>query len=112
VIDLRSIVPLDRETVLRSVAKTNRLVIAHDAVTDFGVGAELAALAAYDGFWTLDAPVERVGAPYSPAPYSPVLEREWIPGSDDIERAALRVVVTDPREIPARRGLSIAAPTS
>lgn len=112
VIDLRSIVPLDRETVLRSVAKTNRLVIAHDAVTDFGVGAELAALAAYDGFWTLDAPVERVGAPYSPAPYSPVLEREWIPGSDDIERAALRVVVTDPREIPTPRRVSAAASTS
>jgi 2-oxoisovalerate dehydrogenase E1 component len=112
VIDLRSIVPLDRATVLRSVAKTNRLVIAHDAVTDFGVGAELAALAAYDGFWTLDAPVERVGAPYSPAPYSPVLEREWIPGADDIERAALRVVVTDPREIPAARGEIPAAPTS
>jgi 2-oxoisovalerate dehydrogenase E1 component len=79
VIDLRTIAPLDVDTVLRSLAKTNRLVIAHEAVTGFGVGAEIAATAAREGFWTLDAPVIRVGAAATPAPYAPSLEREWLP---------------------------------
>jgi 2-oxoisovalerate dehydrogenase E1 component len=88
VIDLRTIAPLDTETVLRSLAKTNRLVIAHEAVTQFGVGAELAAIAAREGFWTLDAPVIRVGAAQTPAPYAPSLERVWLP---DIDRIAAAV---------------------
>jgi 2-oxoisovalerate dehydrogenase E1 component len=79
VIDLRTIAPLDFETVLRSLAKTNRLVIAHEAVTAFGVGAEIAAVAAREGFWTLDAPIIRVGAEPTPAPYAPSLERAWLP---------------------------------
>ncbi|MDT4930051.1 MAG: 2-oxoisovalerate dehydrogenase component [Pseudonocardiales bacterium] len=92
VIDLRTIVPLDRATVLASFAKTNRLVIAHEAVVDFGVGAELAALAVREGFWSLDAPVVRVGAAYSPAPYAPVLEEQWRAGPEDIVRAVREVV--------------------
>lgn len=90
VIDLRTIAPLDTETVLRSVAKTGRLVVAHQAVERFGVGAELAALAAQEGFWTLDAPVIRVGAASTPAPYSPSLEREWLPGQERIAAAVRR----------------------
>ena len=92
VIDLRTIVPLDRDTVLRSLRRTNRLVIAHEAVVDFGVGAELAALAAHEGFWSLDAPVARVGAGYSPAPYAPVLEQRWRAGPADIARVVRGVV--------------------
>jgi 2-oxoisovalerate dehydrogenase E1 component len=92
VLDLRTIVPLDRAAVLDSLARTNRLLIAHDAVTEFGVGAELAALAVHEGFWSLDAPVVRVGAPTSPAPYAPSLERTWIPGTADIVTAARRLV--------------------
>jgi len=92
VIDLRTVAPLDHETVLRSLAKTNRLVVAHEAVTPFGVGAELAAVAAREGFWTLDAPVLRVGAQPTPAPYSPSLEREWLPDVDRIA-ATLRASV-------------------
>ncbi|MER7002815.1 dehydrogenase E1 component subunit alpha/beta [Dactylosporangium sp. NPDC000555] len=92
VIDLRTIVPLDRETVLRSLQRTNRLVIAHEAVVDFGVGAELAALAVREGFWSLDAPVARVGAAYSPAPYAPVLEQQWRAGPADIVRTVREVV--------------------
>jgi 2-oxoisovalerate dehydrogenase E1 component len=88
VIDLRTIAPLDYETVLASLAKTNRLVIAHEAVTPFGVGAELAAAAVREGFWTLDAPVIRVGAEATPAPYAPVLEKVWLP---DVERIAAAV---------------------
>jgi 2-oxoisovalerate dehydrogenase E1 component len=91
VIDLRTIVPLDRQTVLDSLARTNRLLIVHEAVTEFGVGAELAALAVHEGFWSLDAPVVRVGAPSSPAPYAPRLERAWIPNEHDIVAAARRL---------------------
>jgi 2-oxoisovalerate dehydrogenase E1 component len=92
VIDLRTIVPLDRDTVLGSLRRTNRLVIAHEAVVDFGVGAELAALAVREGFWSLDAPVARVGAGYSPAPYAPVLEQRWRAGPADIARVVREVV--------------------
>ena len=66
-LDLRTIVPLDREPILASLRRTSRLVIAQEAVTDFGVGAEIAALAAREGFWSLDAPVARVGAPLARA---------------------------------------------
>lgn len=87
VIDLRTIAPLDTGTVLASLAKTNRLVIAHEAVTPFGVGAELAALAVREGFWTLDAPVIRVGAEPTPAPYAPSLEQAWLPDAARIADA-------------------------
>ena len=91
VLDLRTIVPLDRAGILASLARTNRLVIAQEAVTDFGVGAEIAALAAGEGFWSLDAPVARVGAPRSPAPYAPSLEQEWMPSVADIVATAREV---------------------
>lgn len=84
VIDLRTIQPFDRECVLASLAKTNRLVIAHEAVTDFGVGAELAALGVNEGFWTLDAPIRRVGPPFLPVPYAPNLEKLWLPDAAKI----------------------------
>ena len=88
VIDLRTVAPLDKETILASLAKTNRLLIAHEGVTDFGIGAEIAALAAYQGFWTLDAPVMRVAPPPTPSPYAPSLEQQWLPDRHAIERAA------------------------
>jgi pyruvate/2-oxoglutarate/acetoin dehydrogenase E1 component len=92
VIDLRTVAPLDRETILASLAKTNRLLIAHEGVTDFGIGAEIAALAAYQGFWTLDAPVRRVAPPPTPSPYAPNLEKLWLPDRQAIERAAEELV--------------------
>jgi 2-oxoisovalerate dehydrogenase E1 component len=92
VIDLRSIAPLDWDTVLSSFAKTNRMVIAHEAVVDFGVGAEIAARAVDAGFWSIDAPVVRVGAPPTPAPYAPSLERAWVPNGDLVEAAVRRVM--------------------
>jgi 2-oxoisovalerate dehydrogenase E1 component len=92
VIDLRSIAPLDRETVLESLSRTNRMVIAHEAVKDFGVGAELAAMAVDEGFWSLDAPVARVGAQPMPAPYAPSLERLWLPDRTTIADTLRRVV--------------------
>jgi 2-oxoisovalerate dehydrogenase E1 component len=100
VVDLRTITPLDRRTVLDSLGRTNRLMIVHEAITEFGVGAELAALAVNEGFWSLDAPVARVGAPTAPAPYAPSLEREWTPDETDIVTAA-RWLMSDP--YPRRR---------
>jgi 2-oxoisovalerate dehydrogenase E1 component len=92
VIDLRTVAPLDKETILASLAKTNRLLIAHEGVTDFGIGAEIAALAVYQGFWTLDAPVMRVAPPSTPSPYAPNLEKLWLPDRHAIERAAQALV--------------------
>lgn len=96
VIDLRSVAPIDWETVLNSLAKTNRMVVAHEAVTDFGIGAEIAARAVDEGFWSLDAPVIRVGAPFTPAPYAGSLEKEWLVGQEQIERAVRRVLSEEP----------------
>lgn len=96
VIDLRTVAPLDFDTILASLAKTNRLVIVHQAVGDFGVGAEIAARAVHEGFWHLDAPVVRVTAGRSPAPYSPVLEKVWLPGEEDIETAIREVIDSGP----------------
>jgi 2-oxoisovalerate dehydrogenase E1 component len=92
VIDLRTIAPLDWDTVLASFAKTNRMIIAHEAVVDFGVGAEIAARAVDAGFWSIDAPVVRVGAPPTPAPYAPPLEQAWVPNGQQVEAAARRLV--------------------
>jgi acetoin:2,6-dichlorophenolindophenol oxidoreductase subunit beta len=88
VIDPRSLVPLDLEAIVRSVEKTNRLVIAHEAVEHGGFGAEIAAEVQAVAFDHLDAPIERVGAPFSPVPLSPPLEDAYIPGADDIYAAA------------------------
>ena len=92
VIDLRTIAPLDWDTVLASFAKTNRMVIAHEAVVDFGVGAEIAARAVDAGFFSIDAPVVRVGAPPTPAPYAPPLERAWVPTGQQVEAAVRRLM--------------------
>jgi len=88
VIDLRTVSPIDWATLEKSVVKTSRLVIAHEAVRDHGVGAEIAARAASDWFWHLDAPVLRVGASFSPPPYAPTVEKEWLPSADSIVTAA------------------------
>ncbi len=84
VIDLRTVAPLDTDTILTSVAKTGRLLIAHEAVVPFGIGAEIAATVAREAFWDLDAPIERVGAAATPPPYAPDLERAWLPDADAI----------------------------
>lgn len=88
VIDLRSLVPLDIETVLDSVSRTGRLLVVHEAVQEFGAGAEIAARVADELFDELLAPVRRLGAPWAPMPFNPDLERILLPGSDDIARAA------------------------
>jgi acetoin:2,6-dichlorophenolindophenol oxidoreductase subunit beta len=87
VVDLRTIVPLDKEAVFQSVAKTHRLVIAHEAVRTAGFGAEIAALVADEGFDLLDAPIKRVTAPDTPVPFSPVLEAAYVPNAQKIADA-------------------------
>jgi 2-oxoisovalerate dehydrogenase E1 component len=89
VIDLRTVAPLDMAPILESVHKTSRLLIAHEAVLPFGIGAEIAAAVAREGFWDLDAPIVRVGAAPTPPPYAPNLEKAWLPDREDIT-AALR----------------------
>jgi 2-oxoisovalerate dehydrogenase E1 component len=91
VIDLRTVAPLDMESILASVRKTSRLLIAHEAVLPFGIGAEIAATVAREGFWYLDAPIERIGAAPTPSPYSPDLERAWLPDREDITAALRRL---------------------
>ncbi len=91
VIDLRTVAPLDMESILASVHKTSRLLIAHEAVVPFGIGAEIAATVAREGFWDLDAPIERIGAAPTPSPYSPDLEHAWLPDRADIADALRRL---------------------
>jgi len=109
VIDPRTLVPLDIEAIVRSVQRTNRLVVAHEAVRSGGFGAEIAAQAQLAAFDFLDAPVERVGAPFAPVPFSPPLEDAYLPGRDDVyaaARATLGLPVADavPPELVARAG--------
>ncbi len=92
VVDLRTVAPLDTATILESVERTSRLLIAHEAVVPFGIGAEIAATVARDGFWSLDAPIERVGAAPTPPPYAPELEKAWLPDRDDIADAIRRLL--------------------
>jgi len=91
VIDLRTVAPLDMAPILDSVHKTGRLLIAHEAVMPFGIGAEIAATVAREGFWNLDAPIQRLGAAATPPPYAPELERAWLPDRDDIAEAVRRL---------------------
>jgi 2-oxoisovalerate dehydrogenase E1 component len=91
VVDLRTVSPLDVAPILESVARTSRLLIAHEAVVPFGIGAEIAATAAREAFWDLDAPIQRVGAAPTPPPYAPDLEHAWLPDRDDIAEAIRRL---------------------
>jgi pyruvate/2-oxoglutarate/acetoin dehydrogenase E1 component len=84
VIDVRTVQPLDSKTILDSVRRTNRAVVVHEAVTFGGIGAEISSQIQEEAFDYLDAPVLRIGAPFSPVPFSPVLERAYIPDSHRI----------------------------
>jgi acetoin:2,6-dichlorophenolindophenol oxidoreductase subunit beta len=92
IIDLRTIQPWDEAAVLESLAKTHRLLIFHEAVEAFGVGAEIAARMADIGFDELDAPIGRVGAPYCPVPYSPALEFAYAPTAAKLAAAARQIL--------------------
>ena len=92
VIDPRTLSPLDAETIVDSVKKTNRAVTAHEAVVQMGFGAELAAVIQYQAFDWLDAPIERVGAKFVPLPFAPVMEDYVVPHASDVLDAIKRTV--------------------
>jgi len=92
VVDLRSVSPLDRDTVLQSVARTGHAVIADECHCSYGVAAEIAATLAESGFHWLKAPVRRVAVPDVPIPSSPPLERELVVTTDKIVTAALELL--------------------
>jgi pyruvate dehydrogenase E1 component beta subunit len=92
VIDPRTLQPFDSETVVNSVKKTHRALVAHEAVRFGGIGAEFAAQIQEEAFDYLDAPVGRVGAPFSPVPFSPPLEKLYLPNADTIVAEVRRLV--------------------
>ena len=83
-INPRTVQPLDIDLMVESVSKTGHLVIVHEAVRFGGIGAEIAAQIQEQAFDYLDAPIERVAAPFSPIPFSPVLEKQYIPDAERI----------------------------
>lgn len=91
-IDLRTIAPWDRATVLASVAKTGRAVIVHEAVTPFGVGAEISSVINEELFGRLKAPVKRLGGAFCPVPFSKPLETAFAPQTADIVAAVKTLV--------------------
>jgi pyruvate dehydrogenase E1 component beta subunit len=93
VIDLRSIQPWDEELVVESLSRTHRLMVAHEAVEAFGVGAEIVARMAEIGFDELDAPIIRVGSPFMPIPFAKSLELECRPDSNRLVSAAKKLLV-------------------
>jgi acetoin:2,6-dichlorophenolindophenol oxidoreductase subunit beta len=95
VVDPRTLQPLDEEALVASVKKTNRCVVAHEAVTRMGFGAEVAALVQHQAFDYLDAPVERVGAKFAPIPFAPVMEEFVVPHAEDVLAAVKRTVGKD-----------------
>lgn len=88
VLDLRTLLPLDRESILASIAKTSKALIVHEATKTLGVGAEVAAILAEEAFDLLDGPIMRVTAPDTPVPFSPPLEKAFLPNQDKIYAAA------------------------
>jgi pyruvate/2-oxoglutarate/acetoin dehydrogenase E1 component len=92
VLDPRTLLPLDETTIVESVKKTNRCVVAHEAVVRMGFGAEVAAVVQEKAFDYLDAPVERVGAKFSPIPFAPVMEEYVVPHKADVLAAIKRTV--------------------
>ena len=91
IVDPRTLVPFDKETVLTSVKKTGKVVIAHEAPKTGGFGGEIAAIISEEGFDYLDAPIMRVGAPYTPVPFSPSLENAYMPDAEKVVSAVKRL---------------------
>ena len=88
VIDLRSLIPLDEETILKSIAKTNKVLIVHEDKVFGGFGGELSAIISEKAFNLLDAPIKRVGSPFTPVGFNRILERAILPNVERIYNAA------------------------
>ena len=92
IIDLRTIRPMDHQTILESVKKTNRLVILEEAWPFGNIATEITYQVQSQAFDYLDAPIEKINTADTPAPYSPVLLQEWLPNSDDVVKAVKKVI--------------------
>ncbi|MEC4116771.1 pyruvate dehydrogenase complex E1 component subunit beta [Myroides phaeus] len=92
IIDLRTVRPLDQETILNSVKKTNRLVILEEAWPFGSISSEITYIVQEQAFDHLDAPIQRITTADTPAPYSPVLLEEWLPNSNDVVKAVKKVL--------------------
>ena len=92
IIDLQTIRPLDKKTILDSVKKTNRLVILEEAWPFGNVSTEITFQVQEKAFDYLDAPIVKINTADTPAPYSPVLLKEWIPNSNDVVKAVKKVL--------------------
>ncbi len=92
VIDPRTVQPLDTDTIVASVKKTNRALIVHEAVEFGGIGAEISSQIQEEAFDYLDAPVARLAAPFAPVPYAPILENAYVPDAARIEQAVRRLL--------------------
>ncbi len=92
VIDLRSLLPLDKETIFESVKKTSKVLVVHEDKVFSGFGAEIAAMIGEDMFRYLDAPVQRVGSTFTPVGFNPILEKAVLPGEDRIYDAAKKLL--------------------
>jgi acetoin:2,6-dichlorophenolindophenol oxidoreductase subunit beta len=97
VIDPRTLLPFDTESVVASARRSHRVVIVHEAVRSGGFGAEIASRVQEEAFDYLDAPVGRIAAPFSPVPFSPVLEQIYLP---DAARIAEGIRATVGRRAP------------
>ncbi len=95
VIDLRTVRPMDHEAILKSVKKTNRLVILEEAWPFGNISTEITYQIQSQAFDYLDAPVERINTADTPAPYSPVLLQEWLPNAQDVIKAVKKVLYKD-----------------
>jgi pyruvate/2-oxoglutarate/acetoin dehydrogenase E1 component len=92
VVDLRTLCPLDTETILKSARKTSKVLVAHEATRSCGVGAEVAALISEEAFEDLDAPIKRLTTPDVPIPFSPPLEQAVLPQLDQIKEACRELI--------------------
>jgi pyruvate dehydrogenase E1 component beta subunit len=103
VIDPRTLVPLDRATIIESVKRTGRLVVASEDVLTCGVASEISALVAEEALWYLDAPIRRIAVPDTPIPFAPAQERAVLPQVESIAAAA-RDVMHGPDDAAAHGG--------
>jgi len=92
IIDLRTVRPMDKETILESVKKTNRLVVLEEAWPFGNVATEITYLVQSEAFDYLDAPIVKINTADTPTPYSPVLFKEWLPNSEDVVKAVKKVL--------------------
>jgi pyruvate/2-oxoglutarate/acetoin dehydrogenase E1 component len=92
IIDLRTFMPWDKEAVLASARKTSKVLVLHEDTRTGGFGGEIAATIAEEAFEDLDAPVRRIAAPDTPVPFSPVLEKAFIPQVDDVVRGLKELI--------------------